>query len=56
MAATRLLRGLVYGVSTLDPLSFVAAGTVLLAVCVLACWLPTRRSTNLDPAVVLRCE
>jgi putative ABC transport system permease protein len=51
---TRLLKGLVYGVSTTDPLSFVGVIFVLVAVALLASWFPARRATSVNPVDVLR--
>jgi ABC-type antimicrobial peptide transport system permease subunit len=55
-AATRLLRGFLYEVQTLDPLTFVAVVGVLAAVALFACWLPARRAAKVDPMEALRCE
>ena len=51
-----LLAGLVYGVSTRDPLSFGITSAALAGGALLACYLPARHSTKLDPAAVLRQE
>ena len=56
LAATRLLRGLVWGVSTVDPLTYGAVALVLAAAAVLASWLPARRAGRIDPMVALRSE
>ena len=51
---TRLLSGLVYGVSTTDPLAFGGVVALLAAVALLASWLPARRAARVDPMDVLR--
>jgi putative ABC transport system permease protein len=51
---TRLLKGLVYGVSTTDPLAFGGVIALLTLVALLASWLPARRAARVDPMNVLR--
>jgi ABC-type antimicrobial peptide transport system permease subunit len=54
VAASRTLRSLLFGVQPLDPLSLLGAAALLVGAALLACVLPARRATRLDPLVVLR--
>ena len=54
LAMTRLLEGLVFGVSTTDPLAFLGVIALLVSVALLASWLPARRAARVDPMHVLR--
>ncbi|MGD2217582.1 MAG: ABC transporter permease, partial [Gemmatimonadales bacterium] len=53
---TRLMAGLLFGVSPVDPLTFVAVAAVVIGVALLASYLPARRAAGVDPMDVLRAE
>jgi len=56
LVSARLLDSLVFGVSTRDPLTFAVVPVILLAVALLAAYLPARRATRVDPVTALRAE
>ena len=53
-AASRGLRGLLFGVSPVDPLTLTAAAATLLGATLLACYLPARRAAAVDPLIAIR--
>jgi ABC-type antimicrobial peptide transport system permease subunit len=55
-ALTRFLSGLLFGVSSLDTATFLAMAGVLAAVTLLACYIPARRASRIDPTIALRYE
>ena len=55
-ALTRYLEAMLFGITPLDPATFIAAPAILGAVALLACFLPARRATTIDPMAALRSE
>jgi ABC-type antimicrobial peptide transport system permease subunit len=53
---TRVLASMLFGVSRHDPATFLAVAAAMIGVALLACYLPARRATRVDPLVALRSE
>ena len=56
LALARVLKSLIYNVSPADPLTFVSVGFTVIAIAVIACYIPALRATRADPMTALRAE
>jgi len=56
LGGARMMKSLFYGVSTSDPITFTGVALLLLSIAFLACWLPARRASRVEPMIALRAE
>jgi ABC-type antimicrobial peptide transport system permease subunit len=56
LAATRVMKGLLFGVTSADPVTFATVALMLLLVTLVASYIPAWRATRVDPIIALRCE
>jgi ABC-type antimicrobial peptide transport system permease subunit len=52
--ATRVIRGLLFGVAPHDPTTFIAVAVMMAAIGIAACWIPALRAARIDPAITMR--
>jgi putative ABC transport system permease protein len=56
LGLTRFVSSLLFGVGEHDPITIVSVALILASVALIACCVPARRATKVDPSVALRCE
>ena len=56
VALSRVIRSVLFGVSANDPLIYATVTLVLIAAAIVACWLPARRASRVNPMITLRAE
>jgi ABC-type antimicrobial peptide transport system permease subunit len=52
----RMMKNLLYGVGTSDPITFTCVALLLFGIALIACWIPARRASHVEPMIVLRAE
>ena len=52
----RMMKSMLYGVSTSDPITFTCVALLLFGIALLACWIPARRASRVEPMIALRAE
>jgi putative ABC transport system permease protein len=56
LAVTQVLKSMLFGLSATDPATYLVVAALLSGVALLACWIPARRATQVDPLLALRYE
>ena len=56
LGGARMMKSLLYGVSTSDPITFTGVALLLVGIAFLACWVPARRASRVEPMIALRAE
>jgi ABC-type antimicrobial peptide transport system permease subunit len=52
----RMMKSMLYGVSASDPITFTCVALLLFCIALLACWIPARRASRVEPMIALRAE
>lgn len=56
LPVSALFKDLLFGIAPTDPLTFLFTGMIVIALALIACWIPARRAAKVDPIIALRCE
>jgi putative ABC transport system permease protein len=56
LALTRVMTGMLFGISATDPSTFCAVGAILTLIALAACYIPAHRASRVNPITALRCE